>query len=201
MSVEICAVVDRIGMDLAPARAVGDGPYVVVADATEAGVAERIASRVAVLRALQGTACLPFRLGSAVDDDAAAGEWLSRHRPAVEAALARAAGRAEFDLHLVPAPDTPLGPAGDGPGTRHLRQLAARYAALSEERAGRVLAACDALPGVVETAVVAEGGFIAFLVSDVTAFADAVRSLPLAGARWSGPWPAFTFAERWLADA
>lgn len=203
MSVEICAVVDRVPGDLAPARALGTGPYVVVTDASDGAIEERLASRLALFGALRKTSCLPFRLGSVVADDEAALSWLGERRVVIDQALTRAAARVEFDLHLSPASgkDAPARQQADGPGTRHLRSLAARYAQLSADQSRRALDACRDLPAVEETAVVAEDGFIAFLVADANAFAHAARAIRLDGARWSGPWPAFTFAARWLEVA
>jgi hypothetical protein len=197
-AVEICAVIDRVGASIAPARALGRGPYVVVADVTDAPVEARLASRLALLRSLRDVACLPFRFGSILPDDAAALTWLEERREAIEGALARAASRCEFDLHRAVSRES-APPRGDGPGARHLRALASRYGGLGEEDSRRALETCRGLPGVEETVVAAEDGFIAFLVSDAGAFARAARALPLSGARWSGPWPAFTFAARWIA--
>ncbi|OLC54142.1 MAG: hypothetical protein AUH85_12470 [Chloroflexi bacterium 13_1_40CM_4_68_4] len=200
MSVEICAVVDRVPADLAPARAVGTGPYVVVIDASsDDALEERLASRLALFGALRTVACLPFRLGSVVADDEAALLWLVERREVIEQALARAAARVEFDLHLSTTSDGDAhATEAEGPGTRHLRSLAANYARLSADQSRRALDACRDLPAVDETAVVAEDGFIAFLVADASAFARATSTVRLDGARWSGPWPAFTFAARWL---
>jgi len=201
VSVEICAVVDRVPAGFAGARALGPGPHVIVADAADGALEQRLASRLALFQTLREVSCLPFRLGSVVADDGAALSWLAEHRSVIDLALTRAAARVEFDLHL-PSPAVDDAATGeDGPGTRHLRSLAARYARLSADDAARALAACRDLPAVEETAVVAEDGFIAFLVSDAKAFAGAAREVHLDGARWSGPWPAFTFAARWLEAA
>ena len=197
MSIEICAVVDRVPGDVAPARVLGDGPYVVVAESGGA-LEDRIAARVGVFRVLRDAACVPFRLGATVDDDAAALRWLEERRAAVDDALARVTRRVEFDLHLPSASAGAVDGEYLGPGTRHLRELASRYARLSERAVQVALEACRNLPAVDDTAVAEDDGFIAFLVSDSASFARATRSVRLTGARWSGPWPAFTFASRWL---
>jgi hypothetical protein len=180
--VELCAVVDRVAAATDATRALGDGPYVIVSNSTEGTLEQRIASRLALLRSLGGAACLPLRFGATVADDAAALGWLDDHRDALRAALLRVAGRCEFDLHLARRSDGAVAGEG-GPGTRHLRALAARYATLSDADAQRALAACDRLPGVDETAVVADASFIAFLVHDATAFARAARGVAIDGAR------------------
>ncbi|HYY55174.1 MAG TPA: GvpL/GvpF family gas vesicle protein [Candidatus Dormibacteraeota bacterium] len=199
MTIDICAVVEWVPRDIAPARALGEGPYVIVAAASERTLEERLATRLSLLRALGPSGCLPVRFGPAVADDDAAVAWLRDRRSDIARALARAAGRVEFDLHLGVDAAAPASIDGDGPGARYLRELAVRHAAPSPDALGRALEACRELPGVAETEVVADAGFIAFLASDPRAFARAARAVEIEGARWSGPWAPFTFAARWLA--
>jgi hypothetical protein len=79
-----------------------------------------------------------------------------------------------------------------------MRDVASRHRALTKGQVDAALAACRHLPAVEDTTVSSDAGFIAFLVADPTAFQAAASSLSLEGARWSGPWPAFSFAARWL---
>ena len=216
MSVEIAAIVDRVPRALPTAvRAIADGPYLLVEDAAggRAPSAERLLARHALIDAAsREVACLPCRYGGTLPDDAAALAWLAERRERVSGALARVKGRSEVDLRLRPAGPPRADPslAGDGPGARYLREVAARYAvvdrALLEGIAERARAAVG---GAADLIVDADGGHVAFLLArdEVAAFLATARASGIdrtlpdgVAARWSGPWPAYTFAAAWLGD-
>jgi hypothetical protein len=210
VSVQLVAIVEREPDSLPlPLRAVGAGPHLLVEEG-EAGSpsADELLARHTLLTALaREVACLPCRFGDTLPSESDALAWLTVRQDLVVSSLARVAGKCEFDLRLRPANFPDVEGAG-GPGVRHLRTLAARYATVNDavlrtvaERARR------SLPVAVEVDVDLAGGLVAFLVSfqDAATFAEAARELRIGDdlpegmqARWSGPWPAYTFAKIWL---
>jgi hypothetical protein len=217
VSVQLVAIVDRQPDSLPPAlRAVGAGPHLLVEDGARGSPsADELLARHALLAGLaREVACLPCRFGDTVPSESDALAWLAERQEVVVSSLARVAGNCEFDLRLRPAAapdveDPGLRPLG--PGLRHLRTLAARYAAVNDALLWTVAErARNWLPLTVELDVDLAGGLVAFLVSleDAAAFADAARALRIGGdlpegmqTRWSGPWPAYTFAKIWLGAA
>lgn len=207
---QLVAIVDRVEPSATPSlRVIGDGPFLLVDDAaaTQPSPEDLLARHRLLATLSRDRACLPCRYGDSVPDDGAALAWLDERRPRVLAALARVSGRCELDLHLRPAAQAVATGEG-GPGTRYLRGVAARHAlvepALLERVAGQLR---DALPS---ATVLADGdaGCVAILVEAIDAAAS-VREARSRGieaflpvgvtARWSGPWPAYTFAAAWLA--
>lgn len=209
---QLVALVDRAGPSLPPGlRAIGAGPYLLVDDAPVGHpTPDELLARHRLLAELaRDRACLPCRYGDALPDDGAALAWLEARRSRVTDALERVSGRCELDLRLRPtAPPARL--RGDGgPGTRYLRGVALRHAVVDRELLERVAErARDALPGAT-VLVDRDGGSVALLVASADAPA-ALREARASGvdaalpqgvsARWTGPWPAYTFAAAWLAD-
>jgi len=206
-NLRICAIVDRAPQVLPDrARLIGPGPYLVVEDA-EALRDDLVLTRLALLRQLgREVACLPCRIDAVVADDREAVAWLARRAASVASALGRVDARVEFDLHVTLAARAE--PVGAGAGTRHLDALAARYGGLDAAATDAIIAAVRSeAPSVVEASVDPAGSFVAFLVRDAEVFARETAHLALgphlpegATLRWSGPWPAFTFAAEWLRE-
>lgn len=199
------AVPSLVRAGTAHARGVGDGPYVVAAERSQApspSLEELRAHHGVVLAAAREVACLPCRFGETFVDEAAALDWIARRREALASALERVRDRWEFDLRL---PDDAAPPVLDaqrpGAGTRYLERLRERYGARDASRLERAANAVRRTGLVTEVEVDAAAGSLAFLVArnDAAEFAARVRGwVPVAGARWSGPWPAYSFAAAWV---
>jgi hypothetical protein len=211
------AVVDRqppeaMGRGLGRAPLVlGGGPYLL---GDEAAAAPPLAMpslhrhhQVAVA-ASRVVACLPCRFGAGFRDESAALDWLEERRSVLQTALARVEGHVEYDLRdaVAPPTDPPEATGRTGPGTMYLEQLRARQASRDPAAIRAIAESASRHLGtrVADVAIEPSSGIVAFLVrrEHTRAFADAARSwLPHPGARWSGPWPAYTFAAAWIDGA
>ena len=195
--IELLAITDDPAPAAPPLRVVpAAGLGVVVEPAGEGELdADALWRRESLLEELmRERALLPVRLGTRVEDDAAAVEAVAPRRDELAAALDRVRGAVEVSVRAVPAP----GPAGP--------------AAAGDAAAGPAPAA---LPGAVEAVHARlselardharhEGPELlraAYLVdrTAVDAFVAAVRELqreqPGLSLLCTGPWPPYSFAE------